>query len=816
MGLFGNKGFNGNAISFRCEKVNVQALPKGLSIKQGDFFNAYPTSDSGQFGSLATFKRGNKLYAIKYLDKNWTPTKADEIKDQCLEEYKKLCKIDGLNDCSVASAPKAYAFGEVCTNKDSNRYPAIVMDYIEDPSLFEAIERGLISENPVKRINAKTTIQIAINIAEGYNSLHKVGIIHRDGSQNNIRISLEDGHHITFLDFGNSINLGTARRTFTRGATPYFGAPEVFNKNANRNHASQDLWTLGALIYYIRYGKKPHETLIEESNGMPSDYLEIKENHPLDLVEALGSSNLQKGDEELAAFILSCTQFNIQDRINNFKNNNGAFSFSCAIEQLKGLQISVLGKNKSLKNEKPHPYKLPLHHSMALKITGEYKSFSKRFEKCTEVAEKLSLWIDTVEAEKRKEKHALLIRIKETESSQYPLYFPREDFDVITTVLQDYLGCTKMDTDYISALVDCFVFENEEDLAKVSEQCSHIKNELYRLNLQTNVVRTSEQEKPNYSLCQYNTPFNATCHYRLAIDSTLPIKERIERYQEYLKTDRLTAVFLSQFSQIAFVSRYAMRDFMDKLIAPTPLIDYFDEILPNDRLIVFDQEIAKKIIVAEHTIQIANGYKIPNPDLDTIKCPCLIWTTDNSKNVEWDLDWLLNNSTPPYMTVKASEAFYLEGLPLSQLEVLTLKNRIELLSAIANKAEEEYTIDDYRLITSLLNAPSRIKLKGYIENANIPIPDAYRIVISCANPWVDRIYNRIDFKFLSTESKNYTIPKIARIISEQDCQYILKQMDGKALEIATRLIEDCEWPIHAACGFVMDLIDSPKSDLSWI
>lgn len=837
MGLFGNKGFNENQISFRCEKVNAQALPKGLSIKQGDFFNAYPTSDSGQFGSLATFKRGNKLYAIKYLDKNWTPTKADEIQDQCLKEYEQLCKINGLNNCPVASAPKAYAFGEVCTNKNSNRYPAIVMDYIEDPSLFEAVERGLISENPVKRINTKTTIQIAINIAEGYNSLHKAGIIHRDGSQNNIRISLEDEHHITFLDFGNSINLGTARRTFTRGATPYFGAPEVFNKNANRNHASQDLWTLGALIYYIRYGKKPHETLIEESNGMPSDYLEIKENHPLDLIEALGSSDLQKGDKELAAFILSCTQFNIQDRISRFKNADSAFSFSCVIEQLKEIRVAALGDNKPIKKEKPQPYKLPLQHSMALKIIGKDKNFSRRLDFCTRLANELGLLIDATFAKDDKYK-TILIRLKETEQSRYSFSFSHKDYDILETVMEEYLKCDKDTASSLTLDFDMFVFKNESSLIEVEKQYNQIKEDLANLNLKTDFIK-APRIKSQYALVGQSATSNTTVHdFHLTINASWAAEDRIEQFKSHLKIHHLTAKYLSRFDKFMFDSRYAMSSFLNRF-ASSPLFKYFNEMLPEKRLIILgpgeDPRAAAYVIRScGDNVCYSEKKDCTLSDLNTIEYPILIWCTNPDGAIALFKLLSPNSTASPFLIEEASEVFYLKGLPSSQIDTLSLNERRDLLLTVANKPSRKYTINDYRLITSLLSQASRLKLKELIENKHLSIPDAYRQIISSPRPWENSVYETIRFKeqpkekdtIHSYETEKFSnngmhsnwdtqdkcqkdelesiLEKDYSDFTESDWQFVLNQMNESTIALVMRLTDNRGWKVSSSCIFVLE------------
>lgn len=822
---------------------------------------------------LRPLKKNNKRYAIKYLNKNWAPIEAEKIKNQCLKEYEQLCKLDGLNNCCVASTPKAYAFGEVCTNRDANRYPAIVMDYVEEPSLFEAIEHGLISGDPTERIDTKTSIQIAINIAEGYYALHKAGVIHRDGSQNNIRIGIKDGYRITFLDFGNSINLGTARETFTRGATPYFGAPEVFDKNANRNHPGQDLWTLGALIYYIRYGEKPHKKLIEESNGTPSDYLEIKKKYPLDLVKALGPNSLQKGDKELAAFILSCTQYNIQDRIDSFKNNSNSFSFDLVVDQLKNIQkrISINEYSYFKTQQKFEPYTPPLSHRLKNWASNDSLKLRVFLKDCLALAKKLNLQVDTVDISNhplsldtlQNDNHfetnlptdnPILIRIKESQNSHFCLDIRNIKFNgnsskyLLAAALNEHLKEDYYDLLSLVIMTDCISFDNEKTLKEIKLQIAEAENDLDTLNLElTNHSFMPTMDPKGFKLSleettKYKNSF-VPRRYILKINKNWNIEHRVEVYKDRLRISQVAAKAISFCNNIEFLSFDSFRNFKNTMETNLHRA-YFKEILPKKRLILFDTGNNPKEVfeILRKNTSIFSG-RTNSADatiVKDVKLPCIIWWHDEN---EYSLAYELKFLGCKIVFTEDSDVFYAKGIDSLQLDSLSTEKRFALLSETADKSEDSYSITDYQLITSLLSKTSQVKLKELIEN--IPIPDAYSQIISSPHPWENSTYEAIRFKkqleedtIHSSETEklsngdlhlnqnaqqnaqlNYQKDELESILekdysdfTESDWQFILNQMNENTIEKIKQLSDNRGWKIFSSCSFVLERTPHPWKD----
>jgi len=113
----------------------------------------------------------------------------------------------------------------------------IVMEYIEGIELKEKINSGAI---PVKE-----AVRIAIQIAEGINSAHKKGIIHRDIKSQNIMITAEGKAKI--MDFGLAKISGSTQITksgSTLGTAAYMSPEQAQSQDADER---SDIFSEGFL-----------------------------------------------------------------------------------------------------------------------------------------------------------------------------------------------------------------------------------------------------------------------------------------------------------------------------------------------------------------------------------------------------------------------------------------------------------------------------------------------------------------------------------------------------------------------------------------
>ncbi|NUP34008.1 MAG: serine/threonine protein kinase [Streptomycetaceae bacterium] len=128
---------------------------------------------------------------------------------------------------------------------DSDGLPWIVMEYVDGPSLREALVSGPLPVGEVARIGGQ--------IASALATAHAAGVVHRDIKPANILLA--EGQAVV-ADFGIASVPDEIALTATGTAlgTPEFMAPEHLGGEAS---AASDMWSLGATLYWAVEGRPP-------------------------------------------------------------------------------------------------------------------------------------------------------------------------------------------------------------------------------------------------------------------------------------------------------------------------------------------------------------------------------------------------------------------------------------------------------------------------------------------------------------------------------------------------------------------------------
>ena len=123
----------------------------------------------------------------------------------------------------------------------------IAMEYVDGQSLESMLAQK-------KRWTTEETIRLVVEIADGLDSTHKKGIIHRDIKPGNILVDKEGQPHI--VDFGIA-RVPTSNLTQTSAVmgTPYYMAPEQVA--ARKIDHRVDIFALGAIFYEMLTLEKP-------------------------------------------------------------------------------------------------------------------------------------------------------------------------------------------------------------------------------------------------------------------------------------------------------------------------------------------------------------------------------------------------------------------------------------------------------------------------------------------------------------------------------------------------------------------------------
>ncbi len=220
----------------------------------------------------------------------------EQMRNTMLREARMASAIEHPNVCNI------YEVGE------SGDEAYIAMQYVPGQSLDQLIAKGPAS--------LQLLLSVGIQIADGLQAAHAIGIFHRDLKPQNVMLT--DGGLVKILDFGLARRLrpedaafdpakpvlareAGAIATYTaRGGTIRYMAPEQFV--TGHSSVQSDVWALGVILYELAGGRHPF--------AMPDDedfqaIRAIQFSEPPDLAEAVPGIS-----PELKSIIAACLEKN--------------------------------------------------------------------------------------------------------------------------------------------------------------------------------------------------------------------------------------------------------------------------------------------------------------------------------------------------------------------------------------------------------------------------------------------------------------------------------------------------------------------------
>jgi len=174
-----------------------------------------------------------------------------QMRTTVLREARLASAIEHPNVCAI------YEVGE--TGEEAY----IVMQFVPGQSLDLLIQRGPAS--------IQLVLSVGIQIADGLQAAHSLGIFHRDLKPQNVMLT--DGGLVKILDFGLARRLNPEEADFdpskpavdrnaslaetytARGGTIRYMAPEQFV--TGQSSVQSDIWALGVLLYELTSGRHP-------------------------------------------------------------------------------------------------------------------------------------------------------------------------------------------------------------------------------------------------------------------------------------------------------------------------------------------------------------------------------------------------------------------------------------------------------------------------------------------------------------------------------------------------------------------------------
>src|SRR6202161_4603292 len=183
---------------------------------------------------------------------------AEQLRSTTLREARLASAIEHPNVCAI------YEVGE------SGDEGYIVMQYVPGQSLDHLIAHG--------PANSQLVLSVGIQVADGLQAAHALGIFHRDLKPQNVMLT--DGGLVKILDFGLARRLTaedarfdpakptpakdrSAATTYTaRGGTIRYMAPEQFV--TGHSSVQSDVWARGGILYELARGRHPFARLEPE------------------------------------------------------------------------------------------------------------------------------------------------------------------------------------------------------------------------------------------------------------------------------------------------------------------------------------------------------------------------------------------------------------------------------------------------------------------------------------------------------------------------------------------------------------------------
>ncbi|MFO0836101.1 MAG: serine/threonine-protein kinase [Phycisphaerales bacterium] len=161
-------------------------------------------------------------------------------------------ELDILQQLRLPSLPRLMDFGM------SGNSLFVAMEYIEGAPLSQYFEARL----PATIEELRARVQILERVARAVQSLHEHGVIHRDIKPSNVIVNDQAAPSIVDLGIATLISTDPMETLTVTGipvGTPAFMAPEQAQGRRDLTSTRADVYSLGAIGYWLCAGETPHD-----------------------------------------------------------------------------------------------------------------------------------------------------------------------------------------------------------------------------------------------------------------------------------------------------------------------------------------------------------------------------------------------------------------------------------------------------------------------------------------------------------------------------------------------------------------------------
>ncbi|MDZ7261297.1 MAG: protein kinase [candidate division KSB1 bacterium] len=175
----------------------------------------------------------NQIRAVKEIPRFYCDDKEDEF-------------LKFLNHPSIPKLCERFNIGDLHYS---------VMEFIEGESL-EELARNIPRSGLESRI-----LKIAEQVCDVLSYIHSEGVIHRDLKPENVLVQRNGS--VALVDFGIAKRFipGESTRHLARAASHFYSSPEQYQAGKGFTDARSDIYSLGAILYYLLTGQEPIDAI---------------------------------------------------------------------------------------------------------------------------------------------------------------------------------------------------------------------------------------------------------------------------------------------------------------------------------------------------------------------------------------------------------------------------------------------------------------------------------------------------------------------------------------------------------------------------
>jgi transitional endoplasmic reticulum ATPase len=227
-------------------------------FKKGDKIGKYTVNAFIKKGAVAesytVYGSDDMLYFCKVFD-------MDNMGPSLLYEGKEVFEIVFCKELSEEQNDNVIRYVDNGgLHKGNKDYHYLVTEFYQGELLDQSVEKDGV-------FDVEDAVQITLCVLNGLRYMHSKALLHNDITPSNIMLKeMDDGMMLpTIIDLGHVSTMVLGRPNFFLGdLAPFFRAPETYRGIFT---PKSDVFSVGALLYYLIFGKAPWEIDLSDCHG---------------------------------------------------------------------------------------------------------------------------------------------------------------------------------------------------------------------------------------------------------------------------------------------------------------------------------------------------------------------------------------------------------------------------------------------------------------------------------------------------------------------------------------------------------------------